>query len=97
VAERLAQHKIEPAVSHCANVGLPLLVTWASVMPDLADGAERYLVDLYRPALEQAPAAATPLAINLPFAAPRTPSGRRNGADQRARRPTAAAAWRGQR
>jgi hypothetical protein len=86
VADRLAQHKLDPALSECANAGLPLLVTWTSVAPSLMDRVERYLTDLYRPVLGRAlPPEVPPLAVNLPFAAPPPSSSGQSNANQSAR------------
>ncbi|MAF95223.1 MAG: hypothetical protein CMM60_05670 [Rhodospirillaceae bacterium] len=66
VAERLSQHRNDPAIVVYAKLGT-LRVTWAAVSAARQDGVERYLANEYPPLIGDAFPDAEPIAVNSPW------------------------------
>ena len=52
-----------------------LRVTWAAVQSDQMEGVERYLVEHWKPLVEDRPPKVVPIAVNSPFGASRLDAG----------------------
>jgi hypothetical protein len=66
IRERLHYHQEDPEVLAYSRFGT-LRVTWAAVPSDQVEGVERYLVEHWKPLVEDRPLKAVPIAVNSPF------------------------------
>lgn len=65
IAERITAHRSDQRILQYGSLGL--FVTWASVMPALRDGVERYLADQLRPKEGVAHPQVAPILVSLPW------------------------------
>ena len=66
IRERLHYHQEDPEVLAYSRFGT-LRVTWAAVQSDQMEGVERYLVEHWKPLVEDRPPKVVPIAVNSPF------------------------------
>jgi hypothetical protein len=65
IADRLAAHRLNPQILQYNSLGL--FVTWASVVPGLRDGIERFLANKLQPKEGAAHPDVAPIETNLPW------------------------------
>ena len=66
IRERLHYHQEDPEVLAYSRFST-LRVTWAAVQSDQMEGVERYLVEHWKPLVEDRPPKVVPIAVNSPF------------------------------
>jgi hypothetical protein len=66
IRERLHYHQEDPEVLAYSCFGT-LRVTWAAVSPNQMEGVERYLVEHWKPLVEDRRLKVIPIAVNSPF------------------------------
>jgi len=66
IRERLHYHQEDPEVLAYSRFGT-LRVTWVAVQSDQMPGVERYLVEHWKPLVEDRPPKVVPIAVNSPF------------------------------
>jgi hypothetical protein len=71
IRERLHYHQEDPEVLAYST----LRVTWAAVQSDQMEGVECYLVEHWKPLVEDRPPKVVPIAVNSPFGASRLDAG----------------------